>query len=172
MNTQNITKTEARLRADMNRAGEILLDAGGTYLPDYPEVARVTVEFDGYRGGGDIIAIDMFPPGEDTRPLHPDIAGELLEETVPGPEGEEGATIGGLIDALVLGLLELRHPGWADDEGSCGEVELAWTTDADGNTATTIGGTYQQRFIATRENPLWDDGADIHAGKEVAHAGC
>jgi hypothetical protein len=57
--------------------------------------------------------------------------------------------IGKLLDGAILSLLEVRHPGWADDEGSVGHVELFWLPRADGTTETDVGGTIGYRSLIT-----------------------
>ena len=177
MNTRN-EQTEARLLASTVALGVILADTGGELLESYPCVGRMTVEFHGCYGGGDIIGIDLYTPGADTRPVHPDIVAELMNEVVPGPDGV-AITIGKWIDDIVIGLLNHRHPGWAESDGSCGEIELAWTTGDDNRLALAIGGTFECRELVGTEHPFWSDddiswstGDAATVGKELANASC
>ena len=177
MNTRN-EQTEARLLASTIALGVILADNKSELLALYPSISRLTVEFHGCYGGGDIIDIDLYPPGTDTRPVHPDIVAELVDEVVQGPDGGS-ITIGKWIDDIVLGLLNHRHPGWTESDGSCGEIELAWTAGDNGRLVVTIGGTFECRELVGTEHPFWSDddiswptGDAATTGKELAHAGC
>ena len=172
-------QTEARLLANLTRLAETLSIDDTPYLAAYPALARVVVEFHGCYGVGDLIGIDMFPPGDDARPIHPDILAELLEELMPKSKGHPVETIGKCIDDIVLGLLNHRYPGWAENKGSNGEIDISWKPGIDGRPIVKIGGTYQYRFHEIREHPFWSDdditwptGDAITAGKELAHARC
>jgi hypothetical protein len=108
-----------------------------------PAVHRATVFFDGRDGAGGITGAELFSPDFDQL-LESDDAETVLEATVP-PGGVPGlrralarvrpadsrVALGALLDEAVLGLLDSLHPGWPDDEGTCGEVEIHWLRSQD-----------------------------------------
>ena len=125
------------------------------------------------------VVLKLAPFCTDPRPIHPDILTELLEELMPKSKGHPVETIGKCIDDLVLGLLNHRYPGWAENKSSNGEIDISWKPGIDGRPIVKIGGTYQYRFHEIREHPFWSDdditwptGDAITAGKELAHARC
>lgn len=123
--------------------------------PEYPRVGKLVIEFCGGNEEGEITGIDMYPPGTDTRPIHPDIALLMLEDLrVESPVGKE-VTLGEALDAIAFGLLRARHPRWTRKRGSWGEIELSWRQDLCGGFEPEIGGTIEYRKAERTPLPFW-----------------
>ena len=113
---------------------------------DIPPAMRAEVTFDGCAGSGQITGTEIFGPYD--QPLEPHETGHLLEISLPAASGAK-MPIGKLLNGALLSLLEVRHPGWADDEGSGGCVEIFWVPRPDGTTETQVGGTIGYRSLVT-----------------------
>ncbi len=113
---------------------------------DIPPAMRAEVTFDGCAGSGQITGTEIF--GSDGRPFESHETGHLLEISLPAANGAT-MPIGKLLNGAILSLLEVRHPGWADEEGSGGRVEIFWVPLPDGTTETQVGGTIGYRSLVT-----------------------
>ncbi|MCX6866934.1 MAG: hypothetical protein NTV46_12100 [Verrucomicrobia bacterium] len=113
---------------------------------DVPPAMRADVTFEGCAGSGQITGTEIFGPYD--KPLEDHDAACLLEVSLPAINGDK-MPIGKLLNGALLSLLEFRHPGWADDEGCEGRVELYWLPRPDGTTETRIGGTIGYRSLVT-----------------------
>jgi hypothetical protein len=123
--------------------------------PEYPRVGKVVIEFCGGNDEGEITGIDLYPPGADTRPIHPDIALLMLEALmVESPVGKE-VTLGEELDAIAFGLLKSRHPRWTRKRGAWGEIELSWIQGMPGHFEPEIGGTIEYRKAERTPLPFW-----------------
>jgi hypothetical protein len=113
---------------------------------DLPPAMRADVTFDGCAGSGQITGTEIFGPYD--RPLESHETERLLEVSLPATSGDK-MPIGRLLNGALLSLLEVRHPGWADEEGCEGRVEIFWVPRPDGTTETQIGGTIGYRSLVT-----------------------
>ena len=113
---------------------------------DVPPATRADVTFEGCAGSGQITGTEIFGPYD--LPLETNDAARLLEVSLPAISGDQ-MPIGKLLNGALLSLLEVRHPGWADDEGCEGRVEIYWLPRPDGTTETQIGGTIGYRSLVT-----------------------
>ena len=113
---------------------------------DIPPVMRADATFDGCAGSGQITGTEIFGPYD--RPLEPRDAERLLEVSLPTANGMK-MPVGKLLVGALLSLLEVRHPGWADDEGCDGRIEVFWVPRPDGTTETQVGGTIGYRSLVT-----------------------
>ena len=152
MNTTTLTKKHHRFDpaeivalAALSAVGAVLLNPRLANL-DVPPATRAEVTFDGCAGSGQITGTEMFGPYD--RPLESHDAERLLEVSLPVTNGPK-MPIGKLMDGALLSLLEVLHPGWADEEGCGGCIELFWLPRADGTTETQVGGTIGYRSLVT-----------------------
>ena len=113
---------------------------------DIPPAMRADVTFEGCAGSGQITGTEIFGPYD--RPLEAHETECLLEVSLPAANGDK-MPIGRLLNGALLSLLEVRHPGWADEEGCEGRVEIYWVPRQDGTTETQIGGTIGYRSLVT-----------------------
>ena len=113
---------------------------------DVPPAMRAEVTFDGCAGSGQITGTEMFCPYD--KPLEFHAAERLLDVSLPAANGTQ-MPIGKLLNGALLSMLEVRHPGWADDEGCDGRIELFWVPLPDGSTETQVGGTIGYRSLVT-----------------------
>ena len=113
---------------------------------DIPPAMRAEVTFEGCAGSGQITGTGIFGPYD--RPLEAHHAERLLDVPLPAANGA-AMPVGKLLNGALLSLLEVRHPGWADEEGCEGRVEIFWVPRPDGTTETQIGGTIGYRSLVT-----------------------
>jgi len=113
---------------------------------DLPPAMRADVTFEGCAGSGQITGTEIFGPYD--RPLESHESERLLEVSLPAASGDK-MPIGRLLNGALLSLLEVRHPGWADEEGCEGRVEIFWVPRPDGTTETQVGGTIGYRSLVT-----------------------
>jgi hypothetical protein len=113
---------------------------------EVPPAMRADVTFEGCAGCGQITGTEIFGPYD--QPLETHDAACLLEVSLPAINGDR-MPIGKLLNGALLSLLEVRHPGWADEEGCEGRVEIYWLPRPDGTTETRIGGTIGYRSLVT-----------------------
>ena len=125
---------------------------------DIPPAMRADVTFDGCAGSGQITGIEIFGPYD--RPLEPHETGHLLEVSLPAANGDK-MPIGKLLNGALLSLLEVRHPGWADEEGCEGRAEIFWVPRPDGTTETQIGGTIGYRSLVTHSYEFWSANGEL-----------
>jgi len=118
---------------------------------DVPPAMRAEVTFDGCAGSGQITGTEMFGPYD--KPLEFREAERLLDVSLPAANGTQ-MPIGKLLNGALLSMLEVRHPGWADDEGCDGRIEIFWVPRADGSTETQIGGNIGYRSLVTHTYEL------------------
>jgi hypothetical protein len=123
--------------------------------PEYPRVGKIVIEFCGGNDEGEITDIDLYPPGEDTRPIHPDIALLMLETIKVEGQADKEVTLGEALDAIAFGLLKARHPRWTRKRGAWGEIELSWTQTLPGQFEPEIGGTIEYRKAERTPLPFW-----------------
>ena len=133
-------------------------------------IGRAEVEFLGGGGSGTIPCIELFPAGEDTRPIHPEIRALLLGEEAECP-GSHPVTIGALLEHHARNLLHLRHPRWTQHPGARGEITLTWSHEP-GTPALAVGGVIQSMEPNAPEQPFWTghhgDGESMESGKGAA----
>ena len=132
--------------AALSAVGTVLRNPKQARL-DVPPAMRADVTFEGCAGSGQITGTEIFGPYD--MPLQDHDAARLLEVSLPAINGDK-MPIGRLLNGALLSLLEVRHPGWADEEGCEGRVELYWLPRPDGSTETRIGGTIGYRSLVTR----------------------
>ena len=113
---------------------------------EVPPATRAEVTFDGCAGSGQITGTEIFGPYD--KPLEFRQAERLLDVSLPAANGTP-MPIGKLLNGALLSMLEVRHPGWADDEGCDGRIELFWVPLPDGSTETQVGGTIGYRSLVT-----------------------
>lgn len=113
---------------------------------DIPPAMRAEVTFDGCAGSGQITGTEIFGPYD--KPLEFRQAERLLDVSLPAASGTQ-MPIGKLLNGALLSMLEIRHPGWADDEGCDGRIEIFWVPLPDGSTETQVGGTIGYRSLVT-----------------------
>jgi len=140
--------------AALAEIGSLLLDprAIDLYLPP---VTRADISFDACAGCGEVTDTMLFDASENS--LADADCEILLETSIPDGPGA-GMPVGKLLAGTVLTLLEIRHPGWQDEEGSTGTAELRWQRREDGGVETQVGGTIGFRHIETTEEPFWSGG--------------
>ena len=131
--------------AALSAVGTVLRNPKQARL-DVPPAMRADVTFEGCAGSGQITGTEIFGPYD--MPLQDHDAARLLEVSLPAINGDK-MPIGRLLNGALLSLLEVRHPGWADEEGCEGRVELYWLPRPDGSTETRIGGTIGYRSLVT-----------------------
>jgi hypothetical protein len=69
--------------------------------------------------------------------------------------------IGKLLERALFALLEARHPGWADEEGSTGCIELRWLPREGGAPETQVGGTIGYRSLITHTYEFWSANGEL-----------
>ena len=140
--------------AALAEIGAVLLDPRVISL-ELPLVTRADISFDACAGCGQIIDTMFFGVGDNHMP--DEAAGAILSAVLPDGPGA-GMPVGKLLAGTILTLLELRHPGWTDEEGSTGTAELRWQRRDDGSVKTEVGGTIGFREVVTTEQPFWSGG--------------
>ena len=143
--------------AALSAVGTVLRNPKQARL-DVPPAMRADVTFEGCAGSGQITGIEIFGPYD--RPLEPHETGRLLEVSLPAANGDN-MPIGKLLNGALLSLLEVRHPGWADEEGCEGRVEIFWVPRPDGTTETQVGGTIGYRSLVTQTYEFWSANGEL-----------
>ena len=138
--------TEIIVLAALKAIGAVFLNPHLVKL-GLPPVNRANVTFEGCAGSGQIL--DTEPVAQDDRTLTSGEAGSLLEAALPIANAGQSPPLGKLLAGAILTLLEVRHPGWTDEEGCLGQVELYWGPCAHGSLETEIGGSIGYRRVVT-----------------------
>ena len=143
--------------AALSAVGAVLLNPKLAGL-DIPPAMRAEVTFDGCAGSGQLTGTEIFGPYD--KPLEFHQTERLLEISLPAANGTK-MPIGKLLNGAILSLLEVRHPGWADEEGCGGRIEIFWVPRADGTTETQIGGTIGYRSLVTHTYEFWSANREL-----------
>ena len=138
--------TEIIALAAMKAVGAVFLNPHLVSL-ETPSVNRANVTFEGCAGSGQILDTELLT--NDGLQLPSGEAGRLLESALPIANGGQSMPLGKLLAGAILALLDVRHPGWTNEEGCLGRVELYWGPCAHGSLETEIGGSIGYRRIVT-----------------------
>lgn len=112
--------------------------------PDIPPISRFVIDFDGYRGITDLIGGDFYlATAMDCHSLDSDQAEALLATKVLGR-----TSVCEIFDEIVETHLAHRHPGWNDEEGAHGHLDLRFVP------RLRIMGTITRRFHSSRTSKV------------------
>ena len=135
-------------RALLRHIAPVLVDPNAPGHPDIPSVDRFQIDFDGYKGITDLICGNLFTFASiDKTPLVSDQAVALLATRIHDLHGKL-TTIGGILDDALEAHLDHRHPGWNDEEGAHGTLDIRFMP------RLRIAGTITRRFVASRTSRL------------------
>ena len=148
---------ETNALSALSTIGAVFLESRLANL-DIPAAIRADVTFDSCAGSGQITGTELFGFGD--RALATDDAARFLNILISAPGGARIPT-GKLLEGAVLALLEVRHPGWADEEGCTGTVEISWQPRGDRTTETRIGGTIGYRSLVTYTYEFWSANGEL-----------